>query len=101
FSAPLQRPTRNGLKDETEKLALKVVKYELADKLKHVSVFSSFNPTGTPSMKLTAQADARIGAKLLHLICVSLSALVTQAGHPHGAAGKLVVAPSPFGEGGG
>ncbi|SBV90871.1 hypothetical protein KL86DYS1_10187 [uncultured Dysgonomonas sp.] len=34
------------------------VKYELADKLKHVFVFSSFNPTGTPSMKLTAQADA-------------------------------------------
>ncbi|MFV0311095.1 MAG: hypothetical protein ACK5KN_05535 [Dysgonomonas sp.] len=105
-----------GLKDETEKLALKVVKYELADKLKHVSVFSSFNPTGTPSMKLTAQADARIGAKLLHLICVSFSALVTQAGYPHGAAGlerdgaiahlslsagKTVLAPSPFGEGGG
>ncbi|MFV0312577.1 MAG: hypothetical protein ACK5KN_13155 [Dysgonomonas sp.] len=82
--------------------------------------FSSFHPTGTPSMKLTAQADALIP------ICVSLRALVTQAGYPHGAdgveltiaeakarqmdgaiarlslsAGKTVVAPSPFGEGGG
>ncbi|SBV91435.1 hypothetical protein KL86DYS1_10339 [uncultured Dysgonomonas sp.] len=49
--------------------------------------FSSFHPTGTPSMKLTAQADALIWAKLPSLVRVSLSALVTQAGYPHGTDG--------------
>ncbi|SBW04289.1 hypothetical protein KL86DYS1_30800 [uncultured Dysgonomonas sp.] len=67
FSALLQRPTRNGLKDETEKLAPKIAKFELATKLKHVSVFSSFHPTGTPSVKLTAQADAYLFTKWLCL----------------------------------
>ena len=48
FSAPLQRPTRNGQKDETEKLAGKIAQSESADKLKHVSVFFVFSSYGCP-----------------------------------------------------